>query len=431
MKSIAEDSHGNLWLGSNDGLTLYNIETGNSLIFDLNDNLQGREFHVGSLLSLKDQSILMGGINGFNRFYPSDMVENTSFPTIVLTDFLVKGERRDFDVSTEYIEEIELNYRENFFTFEFKALDYTASSKNSYAYKLEGVDDNWIYIDDRSHVSYTNIEGGEYTFRVKSVNGDQNWSKEELVVQVRIDSPPWRRWWAYFSYISLILTFATVVLSWRLKQHKNEIIRNKMFVEKLEEKVLERTIELKLVNKKLERLSSLDDLTSLYNRRYFEERYSSEWSRLQRVNLPLSVLMCDIDHFKLYNDYYGHQAGDRCIKKVAGIITEQCVRPTDIAVRYGGEEFLIVLPQTDEIGAMKVANAIRASINEESIKHEYSSTSSHITISIGVSTDIPQSDIDPKILIEKADKALYECKNNGRDQIVQYSSDMSKLNKTR
>jgi len=423
VKSILEDGDGNLWLGSNDGLTRYNAETGIGSVYNIEDNLQGREFNENSVLATDDGFLLIGGLHGFNIFNPESIKESSYSPPIVLTGFSVKGQSRSFDNSISYIHDIDLTYKENFFTFEFIALDFTSSGHNKYAYKLEGVDEDWIYITDRNHVSYTNINGGDYTFTVKAANSDNIWNDSELKINISISSPPWRRWWAYLSYFVLLSTMVSAVLIWKTGKHRKEIAIHKSFVDKLEEKVLERTVELKLVNKKLERLSNIDDLTSLYNRRYFEKQYYAEWNRLQRVQLPISVLMCDIDHFKLYNDYYGHQSGDRCIQEVSKIITEHCVRPTDLAVRYGGEEFLVILPQTDADGAMNVANSIRESIEGKKMKHNYSSASSYVTISIGVASIIPDQEIPPLLLVENADKALYECKDGGRNKVSLYIED--------
>ena len=135
------------------------------------------------------------------------------------------------------------------------------------------------------------------------------------------------------------------------------------------------------------------------------------------VGLYLLYCCSDIVHFKLYNDFYGHPAGDSCIKEVADIITESCVRTSDIPVRYGGEEFLVLLPQTDAAGALFVAETIRKSIVDKKIKHEKSSISDWVTISIGVASIIPSTEISPMVLVENADKALYESKNRGRNQV--------------
>lgn len=420
VKSIVEDGEGILWLGSNNGLSRYNPQKNETVIYGMEDNLQGREFNVGSVLALDSGFILFGGIGGFNLFNPEFVGDrNYNYP-VVLTGFSVKGVNRTFEHSISYVQNINLTYKENFFTFKFKVLDFGSDDKVTYAYKLNGVDENWVNINDRNHVSYTNIKGGKYSFYVKAANRDHIWSDNELLINLSVSSPPWTRWWAYLSYISLFLILITLVLSWRMRQHKNEITRHKLFVEKLEESVLERTVELKLVNNKLERLSSMDDLTSLYNRRYFNNKYTLEWNRLQRMNLPLSVLMCDIDHFKSFNDFHGHQAGDSCIKMVARIITDFCVRPTDLAVRYGGEVFLIVLPQADSDGASNIASSIREAIEKEAMFHGSSPVSPVVTISIGTATIFPSNEISPMLLVEKADRALYESKDNGRNRITVY-----------
>ena len=427
VKSIIEDNEDNLWLGSNDGLTKYNPVTGAMYNYGIGDNLQGREFYSNSVLLTTNGSILFGGVEGFNSFNPSRIKESSYSPPVVLTGFSVLGETITFDRSSSYIDNIDLSYKQNFFTLQFAVLDFSSSNGNHYAYILEGVDKNWIYMNNRNHVSYTEIGGGDYTFRIKATNRDNIWNEDELVLTISVTTPPWRRWWAYLCYITVLILLIAKYVSWKTSKEKKIIARQKQFVEKLEEKVLERTAELNLVNKKFEKLSNTDALTSLYNMRYFEKRYHSEWSRLQRVNLPLSVLMCDIDHFKLYNDFYGHPAGDLCIRKVADTITENCVRTSDILVRYGGEEFLVVLPQTDTAGALNIAEAIVKSVEGKRIMHKKSSTSDSVTISIGVASIIPSFNISPMVLVEHADKALYESKNRGRNQAFLYKKNSSEL----
>lgn len=173
--------------------------------------------------------------------------------------------------------------------------------------------------------------------------------------------------------------------------------------------------ELKNINEKLKRLATLDGLTQLANRRHFDECLNLEWKRMRREKQPLSLLLCDVDYFKNYNDYYGHQLGDACLQKVAKTIENSIKRPADLAARYGGEEFAVILPNTHSQGALKVAETIRAAIVKQKIKHEQSKVSEYLTISVGVSSLIPQQDLSPELLIEQADKALYAAKKQGRN----------------
>ncbi|MCP4113667.1 MAG: diguanylate cyclase [Desulfobacteraceae bacterium] len=188
--------------------------------------------------------------------------------------------------------------------------------------------------------------------------------------------------------------------------------------EELEQKVAERTASLEEANKKLERLSTIDSLTSLYNRRYFKEGLEREWERHHRSDKPLSFILCDIDYFKKYNDHYGHLAGDKCICDVARQIIMNCKRPSDIPARYGGEEFAIILPQTDAKGAAELAESIYKDIAGLKIPHETSSVKDIVSVSLGISTMVPNQDSNSKIIIAFADEALYESKKNGRDRIT-------------
>jgi diguanylate cyclase (GGDEF)-like protein len=168
----------------------------------------------------------------------------------------------------------------------------------------------------------------------------------------------------------------------------------------------------------LEYLVRLDSLTGIPNRRLFEEELSKEWARAQRDNAPLSLIMVDIDHFKEYNDHYGHPAGDLCLVEVAQAMHHALSRPGDVVARIGGEEFAFLLPQTDLSGAISVAEQIRERILALNFPHDASPVASHVTLSFGVSSSELASVSSPAELIRTSDIALYEAKRCGRNQIV-------------
>lgn len=180
------------------------------------------------------------------------------------------------------------------------------------------------------------------------------------------------------------------------------------------------TIEALLYEKALTlaREVTIDGLTQIANRRGFDQRLANEWQRLARENEPLSLLLCDVDFFKRYNDRYGHSAGDECLKSVAKAI-ESCIRrPADLAARYGGEEFGVILPATQREGAIHIAEQICQAVASLHILHESSYVREYVSISIGISTIFPERQVDPKVLIEASDKGLYLAKNQGRDRAV-------------
>ncbi|OKH15242.1 CHASE2 domain-containing protein [[Limnothrix rosea] IAM M-220] len=165
----------------------------------------------------------------------------------------------------------------------------------------------------------------------------------------------------------------------------------------------------------LQKMATLDALTQVANRRYFEEYLYQTWWKCERDGKPLSLIMCDIDHFKLYNDFYGHQVGDRCLQQVVASI-QQSLRDSDLVARYGGEEFIIVLPNTDEAGASHVAERICDKVVDLKVAHEKSLTSSFVTVSCGVSSVQAHPQLSPVELIASADRALYLAKAEGRNQ---------------
>jgi diguanylate cyclase (GGDEF)-like protein len=182
------------------------------------------------------------------------------------------------------------------------------------------------------------------------------------------------------------------------------------------ERIAEMRDQLSRLNSELEALSQLDSLTQIYNRRTFNELAQQQWALAKRHQQPVSALMIDVDHFKLFNDHYGHPAGDACLKKVTQAIKSCLHRTTDILGRYGGEEFVVLLPETDAKGAMCVAQSIGEAVNALQLRHHVSPTDSCVTASIGGATCLRTTGHDLEELIKNADRALYKAKRAGRNR---------------
>jgi two-component system, chemotaxis family, response regulator WspR len=176
-------------------------------------------------------------------------------------------------------------------------------------------------------------------------------------------------------------------------------------------------MKLEELNMQLLKLANLDGLTGLANRRHFNERFADEWLRAMRNRRPLTLIMFDVDWFKQYNDKFGHLEGDECLKRIADATQNVVRRPSDTVARYGGEEFIILLPETDSSGAKLVAEKIRATIENLHLPNPDSTVVPYITISLGVTTVVPEVSADPNSYIKLVDEALYQAKNAGRNRI--------------
>jgi diguanylate cyclase (GGDEF)-like protein len=220
------------------------------------------------------------------------------------------------------------------------------------------------------------------------------------------------------------------------KQMQHEILLSRQQLEEysrsLEQKVSDRTqalqqeivrrasaeVALQSANQKLQLLAYLDGLTQIANRRQLDERLKQELRRMKRERLPLSLILCDVDYFKQYNDTYGHQMGDDCLRRIAKVMEAAVRRPSDLAARYGGEEFAILLPSTPISGALEVAREIQTHIRYLQIPHESSQVSPYVTSSFGIASLVPNHSTTPEELLELADQALYQAKLGGRDRIA-------------
>ena len=191
----------------------------------------------------------------------------------------------------------------------------------------------------------------------------------------------------------------------------------------LEQRVSERTAELEQANQRLALLSATDGLTGLSNRRHFDAALDEEWARAQRTQQPLALIMLDVDHFKKFNDRYGHQAGDDCLQKVAGVLQAYARRAGDVAARYGGEEFILIAPNMDLFHAQVLAEAIRTAVEQLGIEH-LDAAAGHVTCSLGLAVMSVGQVLDRAVLLHQADEALYRAKRHGRNRVE--SADLEK-----
>jgi diguanylate cyclase (GGDEF)-like protein len=176
-------------------------------------------------------------------------------------------------------------------------------------------------------------------------------------------------------------------------------------------------IELKYAREKLTKLAITDGLTGIANRRYFDDQLAHEWTRARRLNQTLAIAMIDVDWFKKYNDHYGHQGGDDCLRQVANVLSNVAKRDSDFVARYGGEEFAIILPMTQAENALELSRNICLALSNLELPHALSDFG-HVTLSVGVAVGCPKQNTTPHNLLVNADKALYTAKEKGRNRAV-------------
>ncbi len=220
----------------------------------------------------------------------------------------------------------------------------------------------------------------------------------------------------------LLLLWVGAMFSRRLRREVAEQARLREAIAAsnrvLEESVLKRTQELESANRQLQALSATDGLTGLANRRKFDQEWEAEWQRASRHGLPLAIAMLDVDQFKAYNDHYGHQAGDVCLKMLAQTLAGTVQRSGELVARYGGEEFVVILPGQTGPEAQAAMERIRAAVQALGLPHAKATVAGVVTISIGVASCVPQPGQSSASLVQAADAAMYLAKNQGRNKVV-------------
>jgi len=421
--AIEEDERGNFWISSNQGI--YRVSRQ-----ELNDFADQKTQRISSVSYGKEDGMLNNECNGGRqpaslkdkdgKFWfptqdgvvvidPTRESYNALSPSVVVESASI--ERKPFDMRNGLI--VEPGQRN--IEIRFTGISMVKSNQIKFKYKLEGHDSDWIEADTRRVAFYSYLPPGKYTFRVKAANSDGVWSETGSSLSVEIK--PYFYQTNLFYLLCLAIGAGVLLVIWKVSVNQ---LRSRAKL--LETLVNERTEALESANHELEQLANSDGLTAIGNRRRFEEFLAGEWHRAIRFKTEISLILLDIDHFKLFNDKYGHLEGDECLKKVAKALNGAIHRPTDLVARFGGEEFAIVLGGTDAAGANTIANEVFECIKKLKIPHDDSTTNEYLTISVGVATTFAEVGMDESLLIQAADEALYEAKENGRNQIVENSS---------
>jgi diguanylate cyclase (GGDEF)-like protein len=415
---IETDGNGRLWLSTNRGLARFDPATGEVRNFRRLHGLQADEFNFGAHYRSRDGELFFAGPGGYNAFFPERLEFNESPPPLALTAFLKFNEPAHLAVVPERVAHFDLGFRDSVITFEFAALDFASPAHNQYRYKLEGFDQQWVEAGSKRNVTYTNLGGGQYTFRVRAANSDGIWNEQGLAIPLQVEPPPWASSWARTGYV---LAFGLLIFAvWQSQQKK--LRREALYAQRLQREVEQRTAELarsndelKHANQRLREASVTDPLTGLGNRRYLYEAIAGMTVPTSQPggSIPPAVLfVVDLDHLKPINDLHGHEAGDQVIIAIADILRRSC-RASDIIVRWGGDEFVVVYLDADMNAAEHLAERIRSSV-AKCIFRTSDTVSVRTTCSIGFArypfvTEAPlQASWEQLLAI--ADAALYHAK---------------------
>jgi diguanylate cyclase (GGDEF)-like protein len=439
---IRSDRQGRLWLSTNNGLSRLDPRTGEFTNYGVADGLQASEFNFGAWYESTSGEMFFGGINGFNAFMPDRLRQVGRAPSVVLTSVSVG--HRPVTGPADETQRIHLGFRDKVLGLEFAALDYTAPDRNRFSYKLEGFDPEWVPLSGRRPVTYTNLNPGHYTFRLKGANSDGKWNEDGVAVGVDVAAPPWATPWAFTGY-SVFLVGAIFGMA-RIQQRKFD--REAEYARVLEFRVQERTRELSERQRELEKAnhdlaqaSITDSLTGLANRRFLTEYIEKEVALLhRRYNrlaegpitpdlLDLAFIMIDLDHFKTVNDSAGHAAGDAVLRQLRDLL-KSVSRSSDIIVRWGGDEFLLVARDLSGDGLVELAERIRARVAQ----HVFEIGEGRVvrtTCSVGFACyPFFREQLDAlswEQVISVADRALYVAKASGRNAWVGFHPGLTAL----
>jgi diguanylate cyclase (GGDEF)-like protein len=424
---LLEDAAGDFWVSCNRGV--YRVarrdldaraDGGKSPVvctpFGTADGLKSLECNGANqppALRARDGRLWFPTVRGAVFVDPAHLPHNSQAPPVVVERLLVNGEPRDARGGGEPRDprgDVVLSPGAERFEIAYTAPSFTAPERVRFRARLEGYEDDWVDMGSRREAHYTHLPPGSYTFRVRAANDAGVWNEKGAAVSFRL-KPSFRQT-PWFWVLGLVGLGAVVAGGVRLRLHSARL-REKALVAV----VAERTSQLEAANRELKRLSTIDPLTGIGNRRSFDEFLKLFWTQARRSRASISILMLDVDDFKKYNDAFGHLKGDDVLKRVADAIMGAVSRTGDIVARFGGEEFAVLLLETPLAGAVVVAERMRARVEALGIPTS-SGPSEWVTVSVGAAAAVPERDVGPETLLAEADERLYAAKAAGKNRVV-------------
>ncbi len=430
---IESDSTGRLWVSTNRGLAAIRVEDRSIRAFRRSHGLQADEFNFGAHYRAPNGMLYFGGTNGYNAFLPERLTFNETPPPIVLTEVLKLN--KPVSRAPEMLSQLDVGYSDATVTFQFAALDFAGPGENRYAYRLDGFDADWVNADAGRQATYTNLDGGNYVFRVRAANSDGRWSETPLSVRVHVAPPPWATWWARTLYAAA--AFALAVLIW-YGEHRR-VMRETAYAHRLKAEVDARTLELAARNRDMEKANAQlreasvsDSLTGLGNRRFLYDTMAARARSPAAAAERCALLVVDLDFLKPINDQYGHESGDAVLIQFAEIL-RRVFRSEDRIVRWGGDEFVVMCVNADLEMASVFAERVRVSVAKQVFRVN-ERVVARTSCSIGFAT-VPFIPGHPHLAgweqsLNFADAALYEAKRqrntwigwSGTDKAAELSS---------
>lgn len=409
VTAVLEDDQGRIWAATHNGIAVLNPETEDFFSLTPQDGIGGWEFNAGNYKD-HDGTLLFGGIHGIAAI-PGQLSDTAlEPPRVFVTGIDLYREPLESDRFFFNGQHLQFGPEDRFLHFQFAALDYDSPDKTRFQYRLEGFDQDWIRAGSRNYATYSNLPPGEYRLLV-SAESLRSVPSEPIDVSFSIAAPWYRTVPAYAGYFLLFCGFAAGLVK----------IREGQLVQKRNAELARLNQQLAEANSQLEHLSTSDPLTGLSNRRHFDRVFDAQLELARRSQLPMALLMLDIDEFKGINDRCGHVTGDQVLKEIAAALSESLPRSTDFAARLGGDEFAVVLYDTAQKGARLVAERIMNKL--KGIRP--AADCPPVSVSIGVVAAIPDEDTDLDSMLRSADSAMYKSKTERMNGITVYAPENS------
>lgn len=415
---ILEDRFGNLWITCNRGF--YRVPRA-----ELNAYADGRRKHVTSVGygpgdALRSTSFAgghqpAGAIDAAGRLWlpsfsgivivdPADLPGSGAPPSVRIEEVAVNGAAVPTDQA------IVLPPGSVPLSIRYVTTTLRHADRVRFRYRMDGTTNGWVAADRSREAFFPALPHGDYTFRVAASADGKTWGEATAPIAIRVKPYLFQTRW----FLALLALFGFAAIAAVLRLRTRHLRHQK---EEMERLVREKTEELRLANEHLERLSFIDSLTGLANRRRFDEALEQEWQRARRFQTSLALLIVDVDLFKTYNDTAGHPEGDKCLAAVADVLLHAGRRAGDLVARYGGEEFVVLIPGADHGAAVEFAERLRHACESRALPHPASTVAPVVTISIGVAVAIPSDETSSESLLSEADAALYLAKRNGRNRV--------------